>query len=117
VIATAEGGRIRFHGTISNRRTAQRLREMAANVPAVREIDMNLEVSADGTRGDRKTLNRLDDLIAALYSDYDLRVSFYKGVAFLEGSVSTLRLKCSVQRFVEQQTAVSRVVDKLGVVT
>jgi hypothetical protein len=115
VSATVQGGRIRFEGTSTDRAAGQRLRELAARLRGVREVEIAVRTSPADTRRDRGAQRRLRSLLETLFSQARFELAYHAGVAVLDGRVPTLHIKRAMQRVLEQDAAVQRVVNKLVV--
>jgi osmotically-inducible protein OsmY len=108
-------GHVRFVGTVEDRRQADALRELTAQVPGVCEIEMNITTSTLEARRARAAQKRLAGLLGALHPELKLQVAYHGRVAVLDGQAPTLRVKRSIQRLLERDPAVTRVVNKIEV--
>lgn len=115
VRVSVQNGRVRFDGDAASAREVERLRELTARVQGVRDIELAIAVGRGSARRSRGTQRRLDALLRSLFVDAEFSLVCHGEIAVLEGRVPTLHLKRSMQRFVEQDGAVGRVVNKLRV--
>lgn len=112
---SVDAGRVALTGTVQDRREMLHLADLATNLQGVRDVELRILVAERATRANRSAARRLAGLLEDVFPNEELRVAFFRGVAVLTGQVSKLEVKRSVGRFVAEDDAVERVVNKLEV--
>ena len=108
-------GRVELGGSVPNRAQFQHLIDLVENIRGVRELHYFVNVAAPRPTGDHRVRRRLSQALAKLFPRQSVELSVFDGVAVLSGRVSSLAVKQRIQRLVERDDAVERVVNKLEV--
>jgi osmotically-inducible protein OsmY len=116
VSVSVRDGTVTLAGTVSNRGELARILELVSNVAGVRDLDNSLVVSSKGKRKDGATARRLNQAISRWFADDHVRVTVFAQVAVLSGKVRGLSRRVELERFVDQDPAITRVINKLEVV-
>lgn len=115
VTAKVHNGVVLLEGSVPDRQYSRRLRELAAHIQGVCDVENAITVSRRQARRDRGALRRLQNLLKTLFADAKFQLAFHGGVAVLDGEVPTLHVKRSMERVLEQDRSVTRIVNKLSV--
>jgi osmotically-inducible protein OsmY len=113
--ANVQRGYVTLAGSVTDRRELNRVRHLLASVKGVRDIDRLAMLSASQKQRDHVAAHRLGAMLCGIFTDQQVRVAVFAGVAVLSGTVKRLGKSLDIQSFVEEDDAVQRVVNKIEV--
>jgi osmotically-inducible protein OsmY len=112
---SVRNGRVEVRGRVPSRAQFQDLLELIENVKGVRRLRYTVEIADGEPVADHLVRKRLHAALATLFSEENVELSVYRGVAVLSGRVRSLVAKRQLERLVARNDAVVRVVNKLEV--
>jgi osmotically-inducible protein OsmY len=112
---TTDRGHVRLTGTLQDKRDLLHLESLVSHFKGVRRIESEVTISVERHRRDSRLAQRLNKAIANLYPRERISLTVVGGTVVLQGRVRLLATKRSVERFMSEDNAVERVVNKLEV--
>jgi len=108
-------GHVVIAGSTSDRTELMRALDLVHHVRGVRGIDNFATVSETAKRRDRRVAERVQAALRARYPQSDVDVSVFGGIGVLSGVVESAKERRALEKLVDGQAGVNRVIAKLRV--
>lgn len=108
-------GYLTIAGTLRDRQELQRVRDMLVHMRGIRGIENLTTVSPSSKKQDHASAVRIRKALRTVFPSEQVNVAVFAGVAVLSGRVKMLSTKQKIQRRVELDRAVGRVINKVDV--
>jgi osmotically-inducible protein OsmY len=110
-----DNGHVVIAGSTSDRKELERALDLVERVHGVRSIDNYATVSDTAKQQDQRVAERVRTAVRAHYPKSKVDVAVFGGIGVLSGVVESAARRCALQKLVDGQEGVNRVVDKLRV--
>jgi osmotically-inducible protein OsmY len=111
-----DGGEVVLGGSVESKGALERLKQRIAQLSGVRAIESHVVPSRKQAQQDGHVAARLRSLVGDLFPEQsDVRLSYFGGVAVLQGTVDRLQAARAIAAFLDEHPAVNRTVNKITV--